>query len=140
MNVSTLPSRRESRPPRTAFVLGGGGNLGAIQVGMLQALIERGCVPDFVLGCSVGALNAGAIAADPTPDGVGKLRKVWLDPETWRVFSPSRMNGPWLLLRRGHSMVGNERLRGLVEKAQQRSAVLDMITDGVPVVVTAVTE
>jgi NTE family protein len=115
MNVRTLQPRRGTRPPRTAFVLGGGGNLGAIQVGMLQALLERGCVPDLVLGCSVGALNAGAIAADPTPDGVAKLRKVWLDPETWRVFSPSRMNGPWLLLRRGHSMVSNERLRGLVE-------------------------
>ena len=116
MNVSTLRSRREPRPPRTAFVLGGGGNLGAIQVGMLEALIERGCVPDMVLGCSVGALNAGALAADPTPEGVGKLRNVWLDPVTWQVFSPGRMTGPWLLLRRGHSMVSNDRLRSLVEK------------------------
>jgi NTE family protein len=115
MNVTTLDARRGRRAPRTAFVLGGGGNLGAIQVGMLDALIERGILPDLVLGCSVGALNAGAIASDPTPDGVARLRRVWLDPATWQVFSPGRMTGPWLLLRRGRSMVSNERLRGLVE-------------------------
>ena len=65
--------------PRTAFVLGGGGNLGAIQVGMLQAVIEHGITPDVVVGCSVGALNAAAVAADPTLVGMGALRET-----TWR--------------------------------------------------------
>ena len=40
--------------PRTAFVLGGGGMLGAAEVGMLQALLERGVVPDVIVGSSVG--------------------------------------------------------------------------------------
>jgi NTE family protein len=39
----------------TAFVLSGGASLGAIQVGMLQALYERGIEPDFVVGASAGA-------------------------------------------------------------------------------------
>jgi predicted acylesterase/phospholipase RssA len=42
----------------TAFVLFGGGSLGAVRVGMLQALAERGIQPDFLVGASAGALNA----------------------------------------------------------------------------------
>ena len=42
----------------TAFVLSGGGSLGAVQVGMLQALSERGVRPDLLVGTSAGALNA----------------------------------------------------------------------------------
>ena len=52
---------------RTAFVLGGGGLLGAVEVGMLRALLERGVRPDMVLGTSVGALNGLMVASDPTP-------------------------------------------------------------------------
>jgi NTE family protein len=97
------------------FVLGGGGNLGATQVGMLRALLERGLRPDALVGCSVGALNAGAIASDPSMVGLERLRQVWLDPETWRVFSPGRFGGPWLLLKRGPSMTDNARLLSLIE-------------------------
>ena len=49
----------------TAFVLGGGGVLGAVEVGMLRALFERGIVPDLVLGTSVGALNGALVAREP---------------------------------------------------------------------------
>jgi NTE family protein len=47
----------------TAFVLSGGGSLGAVQVGMLQALAERGIVPDLLVGTSAGALNAVFVAS-----------------------------------------------------------------------------
>jgi NTE family protein len=47
----------------TAFVLSGGGSLGAVQVGMLQALSERGITPDLLVGTSAGALNAVFVAA-----------------------------------------------------------------------------
>ncbi|GAB3652865.1 patatin-like phospholipase family protein [Nocardioides korecus] len=63
--------------PRTAFVLGGGGLLGAVEVGMIRALVEHGVVPDLVLGTSVGALNGLAVAADPTPAVVDRLRELW---------------------------------------------------------------
>ena len=99
-------------------MFGGGGNLGAIQVGMADALIARGIRPDLVLGCSVGALNGAAIAADPGPGGAARLVETWLDPATWQVFGGSRfLSGPWLLFRRGRSMVGNERLRALIERS-----------------------
>jgi NTE family protein len=69
----------EATPPvgRTAIVLGGGGMLGATQVGMLRALLESGFRPDLVVGTSVGALNGAAIAADPTPTSVSVLADLW---------------------------------------------------------------
>ncbi|HEY2261590.1 MAG TPA: patatin-like phospholipase family protein, partial [Streptosporangiaceae bacterium] len=48
-----------------AFVLGGGGLLGAHEVGMLRALSEAGIRPDLVVGTSIGAVNGAFIAADP---------------------------------------------------------------------------
>ncbi len=62
---------------RTAFVLGGGGVLGAVEVGMLRALLERGVTPDLVLGTSVGALNGALVASDPTPAVVDRLTSLW---------------------------------------------------------------
>jgi NTE family protein len=64
-------------PYELAFVLGGGGVLGAHEVGMLRALAEHGIRPDVVLGTSVGALNGAFFAADPTPAGVARLTRMW---------------------------------------------------------------
>ena len=58
-------------------MLSGGGNLGALQVGMLRALLERRIEPDLILGCSVGALNGAAIASDPSLVMVGRLQEMW---------------------------------------------------------------
>ncbi len=60
-----------------AFVLGGGGVLGAHEVGMLRALAERGVKPDVILGTSVGAINGAFFAADPTLAGVDRLTELW---------------------------------------------------------------
>jgi NTE family protein len=65
----------------TAFVLGGGGALGACEVGMLRALVEAGVEADLVLGTSIGAVNGGLFARDPTPDGVRRLGELWRDPD-----------------------------------------------------------
>lgn len=62
---------------RTAFVLGGGGLLGAVEVGMLRALLEAGVKPDVVLGTSVGALNGALLAADPGIGVVARLVGLW---------------------------------------------------------------
>jgi len=61
----------------TAFVLGGGGALGAVEVGMLAALLERDVRPDLVLGTSVGAINGAFLAQDPGPDVVERLTGLW---------------------------------------------------------------
>src|SRR6478672_7548151 len=52
----------EGIPMATAFVLSGGGSLGAVQVGMLQALAAQGVEPDLLIGTSAGALNAAYVA------------------------------------------------------------------------------
>jgi NTE family protein len=64
-------------PGRTAFVLGGGGLLGAVEVGMLRALFEAGVRPDVLLGTSVGALNGALVAADPGEGVVDRLLGLW---------------------------------------------------------------
>lgn len=76
MQSATAPPE----PPRAgvAFVLGGGGGpLGAHEVGMLRALAERHVVPDLVVGTSIGAINGAAFAADPTVAGVERLVELW---------------------------------------------------------------
>jgi NTE family protein len=62
---------------RTAFVLGGGGLLGAVEVGMLRALFEAGVKPDLLLGTSVGALNSALVAADPGDGVIDRLVALW---------------------------------------------------------------
>ena len=120
MSILHLPwaRRTDTAPPdapRTAFVLGGGGNLGAIQVGMLQAVLERGIQPDLVVGCSVGALNAAAVAAEPTLRGVDTLRDIWLNIKDDVICPAGRLSTIRLLTHRGHSLQPNDGLRRLIE-------------------------
>jgi len=62
----------------TAFVLSGGGSLGAVQVGMLQALGERGITPDLLVGTSAGALNAVFVAASGmSASSLDRLAAIW---------------------------------------------------------------
>ena len=68
--------------PQTAFVLGGGGLLGAGEVGMLRALLEAGIVPDLVVGTSVGAVNGAFLAAGPTVEATVRLAELWRDLST----------------------------------------------------------
>ena len=76
--------------PRTAFVLSGGASLGALQVGMLEALYEQGIAPDFLVGTSVGALNAAFVASRPqSPQTARELGRVWRDLQRQDVFPVS---------------------------------------------------
>lgn len=125
MTVTDLSDRRR---PRTAWVLGGGGNLGSVQVGMLSALVDRGEVPDAVFGCSVGALNGLAMAADPSAAGVERLRRIWLDVDDATIFPSSRVNGPWMLLRRAMSLYPNTGLRALIHNCAPHERIEDFPT------------
>ena len=71
----------------TAFVLSGGGSLGAVQVGMLAALAERGWHPDFLVGASAGALNAAFLATHGfSTETVDDLADVWRRVRRQDVF------------------------------------------------------
>ena len=102
-------------PARVAFVLGGGGGpLGAHEVGMLHALCERGIEPDLILGTSVGAINGAAFAADPTAAGVERLTAMWSDMQAGDVFSGSWLGRVATLARTRTHLHDNEPLRALL--------------------------
>lgn len=101
---------------RTAFVLGGGGNLGAVQVGMLRAVFEHGIEPDVVIGCSVGAINGAAVAADPTSEVANRMAEFWRSLDADALFPPGRLSQLRLLSRRSTGLVSNEALRRLLER------------------------
>jgi len=72
-----------------AFVLGGGGALGALQVGALRALFESGYQPDLLVGTSIGAANAVALALwGVNLDGVAKMEKVYQDVAEAHLIDP----------------------------------------------------
>jgi NTE family protein len=74
----------------TAFVMWGGGSLGAAQVGMLRALTAHGVHADLVVGASVGALNGAYYAARPDADGVEELASLWLSVSEHDVYPLNR--------------------------------------------------
>jgi NTE family protein len=83
-----------SHSTKTAFVLSGGASLGAIQVGMLRALYERGVTPDVIVGTSVGALNGAFIASrPPIPETAEELADVWRDLGRGQVFPLNPLTG-----------------------------------------------
>lgn len=100
--------------PVTAFVLAGGGSLGAVQVGMLGALVEHGITPDLVVGASVGALNGACYAADPDAAGVARLERIWRRLRRSDVFPLSLAGIAMCLLGRSDHVSRPDRLRTLV--------------------------
>jgi NTE family protein len=71
------------------FVLGGGGVLGAVEVGMLRALFRAHIKPDLVLGTSIGAINAAMVAVDPSASVIDDLVRLWTTPEMSEVYGDS---------------------------------------------------
>src|SRR5271170_4948052 len=62
---------------QVVLVFQGGGALGAYQAGVYQALREAGIEPDWVIGTSIGAINAGLIAGNPPGDRLPRMREFW---------------------------------------------------------------
>lgn len=102
---------------RTAFVLGGGGLLGAVEVGMLRALFEAGIRPDLVLGTSVGALNGLVVASDPTEAVVPRLDELWREVgESNSVYSDRTWKQVRRVVRTGTHLHSSRPLRELLEE------------------------
>ncbi len=102
---------------RTAFVLGGGGHLGSHEVGMLKALLERGVVPDLVLGTSIGAINGAFVAADPTPEAIARLADTWTRIDASDAFGGGILGRIGTLVRTRTHLHGNEGLRAMLDDA-----------------------
>ena len=73
----SLKSRAKDLPGQVVLVLQGGGALGSYQAGVYQALHEAGIEPDWIIGTSIGAINAGLIAGNPVEERLPKLKEFW---------------------------------------------------------------
>ena len=75
--MTTTTKRRAAMPGQVVLVLQGGGALGAYQVGVYEAMHEAGIEPDWVIGTSIGAINAALIAGNGPEHRMAKLREFW---------------------------------------------------------------
>jgi len=100
---------------KTAFVFAGGGSLGAVQVGMLRELMRHGLNADFVVGSSVGALNAAYFAAEPNAAGVDKLERIWCGLQRHDVF-PVTLRSLLRVFRGEDHLIDPSNLRLLIKR------------------------
>jgi NTE family protein len=107
--------RRRRHAGPVAFVLSGGGNLGALQIGMMRALAEREIRPDMVVGCSVGAINGAALAQDPSLTGVGRIERLWRELDGKDLMPSGFLPRAVSLARKGEAIHDNQGLRRLLE-------------------------
>src|SRR5215470_1625526 len=76
-------------PGQIVVVFQGGGALGAYQAGVYQALHEAGIEPDWMIGTSIGAINASLIAGNETQNRLPALREFWqrmADRSLWHAW------------------------------------------------------
>jgi NTE family protein len=100
--AASAPFGSATLDDRIALVLQGGGALGAYQAGVFQALHEHNLAPDWVVGTSIGAINAALIAGNKPACRVGRIREFWdrmahpdaIDMQL--VIDPARQLNTWL--------------------------------------------
>jgi NTE family protein len=100
---------------RDVFVLSGGAARGAVQVGMMEVLLERGIVPDALVGTSVGALNAAFMGTRPDLDRVRELRRRWLALTTRDIFPGGTLSRVGHLLRQRPYLFSHAALQRLID-------------------------
>jgi NTE family protein len=100
-----------------AFVMAGGASLGAIEVGMLRALYERGITPDFIVGTSAGALNAAFIASRPQTAATAEaLAEIWRGLRRGQVFPLNPLIGLFGFIGSRDHLVPASGLRRLIAR------------------------
>lgn len=106
---------KNKQAKKVAFVLSGGGNRGALEVGALLVLLEHEIQPQILVGTSVGAINAAFLATNPTLEGARSLERVWLEVSD-KVFSQKDyISAVWRLVTRKSSLYDSNKLRDLLE-------------------------
>lgn len=106
-----LKSADETRP---ALVLGGGGMLGAFQVGLLKSLFRRGFRPGLVVGTSAGALNAAFVAFHPDEDAIARLEAIWNDVQFARLFHRNLFRMAFCVASKRLCVYSNDYLRKII--------------------------
>ncbi|TYO68180.1 patatin-like phospholipase family protein [Bradyrhizobium hipponense] len=78
---------RKDLPGQIVLVLQGGGALGSYQAGVYQALHEAGIEPDWIIGTSIGAINASLIAGNEPKHRLVRLKEFWKRMEQHPVWN-----------------------------------------------------
>jgi NTE family protein len=103
------------RVPQTVLVLQGGGALGAYQGGVYESLAAHELEPQWVVGTSIGAINAAIIAGNPPQRRLERLHEFWNgvaldDPlAAWATLPGSAWLAPW----QGTGALWNTLMRGI---------------------------
>lgn len=110
-----ITSTSREQHHRDVFVLSGGAARGAVQVGMMEALLEHGIVPDALVGTSVGALNAAFIGYRPDLARVRELRAKWLRLGTRDIFPGGTLTRMGHLIRQRPYLFSSAALGRLID-------------------------
>jgi NTE family protein len=94
--AASKPEPARPMPGQVVVAFQGGGALNAYQGGVYQALHEAGIEPDWVIGTSSGAINAGIIAGNPPEKRLDRLREFWTSMEYKPWWEDSPLFAPWL--------------------------------------------
>jgi NTE family protein len=108
-------AEQDSAEKNVAFVLSGGGNQGAIEVGVLLTLLEHDIRPQILVGTSVGAINAAAMAITPTLEGAQWLAGLWRGVTKEALMPNSYVSMVWRIVRGRESVFTNENLKSFLD-------------------------
>ena len=135
VRTDTVAHENPREPVRVdgdVFVMSGGGAAGAAQAGMILALIRAGIVPSAVVGCSAGAINAAAIAANPTVEGAEDLVRTWQTLTGSSMLSGSLWSMAQRVALHRTSLVDRSDLEALVDHWFGGSGVSDLADLSMP--------
>jgi NTE family protein len=106
---------------RVAFVLSGGGTRGALEVGVLVALLEHGIRPHLLVGTSVGAINDTGIAMNPTRRGAATVARQWLGLNKKEILPGNRLSMAWRLATGKDGLFANRGLKNFLDSRVLRN-------------------
>ena len=98
IDMTRTPRANVAAHPHTVLVFQGGGALGAYQAGVYEALEQGGIMPNWLVGTSIGAVNAALIAGNPPARRIERLRTFWqrVTQERSLGLSQPTWSQPWL--------------------------------------------
>jgi len=100
---------------KVAFVLSGGANRGALEVGVLLVLLEHDIRPQILVGTSVGALNAAFLATNPTLEGARWLEQIWRQASEKVIERKDYIAALLRFVTRKSSLYDSNKLKELIE-------------------------
>lgn len=122
----SMAEQKNLTHPKIAFVLSGGAALGASQVGMLRALLERGIMPDLIVGTSIGAWNGLWLAALPDLAELDALERVWRKITLLEVFGGNFVSLVQNLASKRPYLVTDEGMRRIYKRAETEGKFADL--------------